>query len=331
MTDAYQLKDIAFDYGRGFGLNGVNLQIKSANITAVVGPNGAGKTTLLNLLAFLAFPGAGEFRFNARLVTRSDAEKCKQCVAYVQQNPYLLRGSVQNNIELGLKLRHVSKTRRAERARAVMDLLGIQALAGRNARSLSGGEAQKAAIARVLILEPRVLILDEPFTYLDKQAVQELERLILKLRDELKKTVIFTTHNQHQAEWLSDRVYSVIKGRVFESQLLNLFSGETDPMNRYFDTGVHRITLANGAGQARHIAIDPGRITLSAEKPGAALENSYPGRITGLLGDKGMIKISVDTGEKFQAVVTCETLEKLGLQIGSQIWVSFKSSAVVAF
>ena len=331
MTDVYQLKGIVFDYGRGVGLGGVDLQIKSASITAVVGPNGAGKTTLLNLLAFLTWPHAGEFRFNARRLTPADAEKCKRQVGYVQQNPYLLRGTARDNVELGLKLRQVNKIRRAERAHEIMALLGSAALAGRHARSLSGGEAQKVAIARALILAPQVLILDEPFTHLDKQAAHELERLILKLRDELKKTVIFTTHNQQQAERLSDQIYSVLKGRVFESQLVNLFSGRADPARRCFDTGVHQISLPVGAGAARHIAIHPDRIALFAAKPGAAFENSYPGRVTGLWEDKGRIKISVHTGEKFQTVVTRETLDKLNLQIGAQVWLSFKSAAVIAF
>ena len=331
MTDVYQLKGIVFDYGRGVGLGGVDLQIKSASITAVVGPNGAGKTTLLNLLAFLTWPHAGEFRFNARRLTPADAEKCRRQVGYVQQNPYLLRGTARDNVELGLKLRQVNKIRRAERAHEVMALLGSAALAGRHARSLSGGEAQKVAIARALILAPQALILDEPFTHLDKQAAHELERLILKLRDELKKTVIFTTHNQQQAERLSDQIYSVLKGRVFESQLVNLFSGRADPARRCFDTGVHQISLPVGAGAARHIAIHPDRIALFAAKPGAAFENNYPGRVTGLWEDKGRIKISVHTGEKFQTVVTRETLEKLNLQIGAQVWLSFKSAAVIAF
>ena len=331
MTDVYQLKGIVFDYGRGVGLGGVDLQIKSASITAVVGPNGAGKTTLLNLLAFLTWPQAGEFRFNAKRLIPADAEKCRRQVGYVQQNPYLLRGTARDNVELGLKLRQVNKIRRMERAHEVMVMLGIAALAGRHARSLSGGEAQKVAIARALILAPRVLILDEPFTHLDKQAAHELERLILQLCAELKKTVIFTTHNQQQAERLSDQIYSVFKGRVFESQLVNLFSGRADPARGSFDTGVHQISLPAGAGAVRHIAIDPDRIALFAAKPGAAFENSYPGRVTGLWEDKGRIKISVHTGEKFQTVVTRDTLEKLNLQIGAEIWLSFKRAAVIAF
>ena len=331
MTDVYQLKGIVFDYGRGVGLRGVDLKIKSASITAVVGPNGAGKTTLLNLLAFLILPHAGEFSFNAERLTPADAEKCRRQVGYVQQNPYLLRGTARDNVELGLKLRQVNKIRRAERAHEVMAMLGIVALAGRHVRSLSGGEAQKVAIARALILAPQVLILDEPFTHLDKQAAHELERLILQLRDELKKTVIFTTHNQQQAERLSDQIYSVLKGRVFESQLVNLFSGRADPARRCFDTGVHQISLPAGAGAVRHIAIDPDRIALFAAKPGAAFENSYPGRVTGLWEDQGRIKISVHTGEQFQTVVTRDTLEKLNLQIGAQVWLSFKRSAVIAF
>lgn len=222
MTSLYQLKDIAFNYGTDFNLIDINAEIKKSDITAIVGPNGSGKTSLLNILSFLTIPHTGSLLYEGIKIKRDNLQQFRKAVAYVQQSPYLLRGTTFQNIELGLKLRHVEKETRTGKVLEVMQVLGISDLSDRYARSLSGGEAQKVAIGQVLVLDPDVLILDEPFTHLDKRSIHELEQLILKLRDELQKTIIFTTHNQYQAQWLSDHVYSVIKGKLFESQLINL-------------------------------------------------------------------------------------------------------------
>ena len=331
MTTVYELKDVAFDYGQGFGLKDINVQIDTSCITAIVGPNGSGKTTLLNLFAFLTVPSSGELRYNNRLLKDNDIAQFKKSVGYIQQNPYLLRGSVQDNVELGLKLRHINKAERSKRALDMMHLLGIEKLADRNARSLSGGEAQKVAIAQVMVLEPQVLILDEPFTFLDKNAIHDLELLILKLRNDLGKTIIFTTHNQYQAQWLSDQVYSVIKGKLFKSLLLNLFTGELDKINNYLDIGAHKVILPEATSHVEHIAIDPKLIVLSKQRHNPSMQNSYPGKIIGMLEDNGLIKVSVDTGEKFQAIISHESLQELDLSMGEEIWIGFKTSSIVIF
>jgi len=138
-------------------------------------------------------------------------------VGLVQQNPYLIKGSVIKNIELGLKFRHVKPAVRESRAREMLRLLKIENLADRSVKSLSGGEAQKVAIGRALVLDPKVILLDEPFTYLDREFVEDFELLIKKLRNEQNKTIIFTTHNQAQAKVLSDQVFSIADGHLTEA------------------------------------------------------------------------------------------------------------------
>ena len=177
----------------------------------------------------------------------------------------------------------------------------------------------------------QVLILDEPFTFLDKNAIHELELLILKLKQDLAKTIIFTTHNQSQAQCLSDRVYSVIKGKVFNSQLTNLFSGKLDSHNNCFDIGAHKICIPADVNAAAHIAVDPRQIVLSKQAPASDIENSYSGKIIGMLEDNGLIKVSIDTGEKFQAIISYETLQALDLSMGEEIWIGFKTSSIVIF
>ena len=331
MTSLFQLKNVTFDYGTEFYLDDISIEIKKSSITAIVGPNGSGKTSFLNILSFLKQPCGGSVIYAGREVHQRNIRDFRKAVGYVQQSPYLLRGTAFKNIELGLKLRHVDKAARVSKVTQVMGLLGITALASRSARTLSGGEAQKVAIGQVLVLDPDVLILDEPFSHLDKNAIHELEQLILKLKTDLGKTVIFTTHNQYQAQWLADDVYSVMKGRLFLSQFINLFSGEFDFENNVFNTGKQQIIIPEGTKQAEHIAIDPKQIVLSKEKLDSSMQNSFSGKITGLVEENGQVKVSVDAGEAFQSIVTHKGLEKLGLSIGAEVWISFKSSSILVF
>lgn len=327
----YQLKNISFDYGAGFSLTDINIEIEPSSITAVVGPNGSGKTSLLNILSFLHTPGSGTLKYKETVLNDTNLKQCRKTIGYVQQKPYLLRGTVFNNIELGLKLKQVDKVTRTEKVLEVMQVLGITALSNRIARTLSGGEAQKVAVAQMLVLEPEVLILDEPFTHLDKKAITELETLILKLKKDFSKTVVFTTHDQYQAQWLADTVFSVIEGKVFRSQIMNLFSGSVDLEKLLFNTGMLSFNLPEGISQAEHIAIDPKQIVLSRQRLDSSMQNSFSGKVVSLTQTNGQIKISVDAGETFHAIVTHKALDTLALSLDTEVWVSFKSSSIVVF
>jgi tungstate transport system ATP-binding protein len=334
MTSMYQLNNISFDYesyGSGFKLSDINIDIIKSNITAIVGPNGSGKTSLLNILAFLNAPHDGVLIYDEKKLEQRNNEQFKKNVSYVQQNPYLLRGTAYKNIELGLKLRHVDKETRLKRVSEVMQLLGISDLADRSARSLSGGEAQKVAIGQVLVLEPDVLIFDEPFSHLDKKSIHELEQLIKKLKNEFQKTIIFTTHDQIQAQCLADNVYSVVKGKVFAAHLVNLFNGVLDQDQNSFNTGKLLINTPESIEIAEHIAIDPKQIVISKEKLDSSMQNSFSGKITGMNEEDEQIKLYINIGEEVQATITHKALEKLQLSIGTNVWVSFKSSSILIF
>jgi tungstate transport system ATP-binding protein len=331
MTSLYQLKNITFNYGTDFSFTDICIDIEKSNVIAIVGPNGSGKTSLLNILSFLNFPHAGSLFYNEKELSRSNLEQFRKTVGYVQQSPYLLRGTTFKNIELGLKLKQVDKETRIRKVAEVMQLLGITALSNRNARTLSGGEAQKVAIGRVLVLDPDVLILDEPFTHLDKDSIYELEQIVLKLKGDLGKTIIFTTHDEYQAQWLADDVYSVIKGKVFESQVINLFSGSHDTQKNSFNIGKQLIHIPEGIEHTEHIAIDPKQIVLSKQRLDSSMQNSFLGKITGMAEENGRVRISVDAGEAFQCIVTHKALEELCLSIGSEAWISFKSSSILVF
>ena len=212
--NAYYLSYITKSFDESFKLNVNDLQIPSGKITVVVGANGSGKSTLLDLLAFLSTPDKGGMEFFENKVRFKYMENQRHHVGYVQQKPYLFNLTVYGNIEIGLRLRGINKARRKERVQKIADLFSLGHLIKRRAHSLSGGEAQKVALARTLVLEPEVLILDEPFTYLDKSFKQELENIIKTLKNEYKKTIIISFHDQHQAREIGDHVCSLMDGNL---------------------------------------------------------------------------------------------------------------------
>ncbi len=217
MSCQYQLNNIQFSYSDKMVLDIKQQTFEQGKITALVGPNGAGKSTLLGLLSFILNADLGEIEFSGLKVTKRNQASLRKSIGLIHQNPYLIKGSVIKNIELGLKFRHIKPAVRQSRAKDMLRLLKIENLADRSVKSLSGGEVQKVAIGRTLVLDPKVILLDEPFTYLDREFVKEFETLIKQLRDTQNKTIIFTTHNQLQAQELSDQVFRLEKGQLTEA------------------------------------------------------------------------------------------------------------------
>jgi len=217
MSCLYKLDNIHFSFAEKKVLDINQQSFEQGKITALVGANGAGKSTLLGLLSFISDAELGEIEFFGKKVTKNNQASLRKSVGLVQQNPYLIKGSVIKNIELGLKFRHVKPAVRESRAKDMLRILKIEDLADRSVKSLSGGEAQKVAIGRALVLDPKVILLDEPFTHLDREFVDEFELLIKKLKNEQNKTIIFTTHNQTQAKALSDQVFSIVGGQLIEA------------------------------------------------------------------------------------------------------------------
>jgi len=331
VTCAYQLRDIKFCYDDSIALDIHELTVEKGGITALVGPNGAGKSTLFNLLAFLKTPTRGEITFSNQLVDGEMLRSFRRKIGFVQQNPYLLRGNVFQNLEIGLKFHGLSQNKRHQKLTEVMELLGIKNLAQRSVNTLSGGEAQKVAIGRALVLDPEVLLLDEPFTYLDRIFVDELEDLIFKLNVNRGQTVIFSTHNQLQAQVLAGKLYSLVNGKVIATSLSNLFNGEIDSSNSTFNTGNLIINIPGLTKTGHHLAIDPSQIVLSRHTLDSSMRNSFAGRITGMLEENGQIRVIVECRERFQVLITHIALTELSLNIGDTVWASFKSSAVVIF
>jgi tungstate transport system ATP-binding protein len=212
----FELKDVTKSFRERKVLELPQLGIDGENITAVVGPNGAGKSTLLRILAFLQRPESGRVFFNGKQVNyqRSELRRIRLKVTLVEQNPFIFRGTAFSNVAYGLRVRGVPRSEMKPQVEDALSRVGLAGFDTREARGLSGGELQRLALARAIILKPVVLLLDEPTAHVDSRRTTSIENLIMELYQELRFTVVFATHDLSQARRLTDRVIALEAGRV---------------------------------------------------------------------------------------------------------------------
>lgn len=206
-----KIRQLVYSVGTHRLIDGIDLTIEQDSRTVIMGPNGAGKSLLLRLLHGLLTPTAGEVCWGE--TPRIDQARQRQALVF--QRPVLLRRSVGANLRFALKLRRYTRAEREERLRHILELASLVHLADRSARVLSQGEQQRVAIARALILEPEVLLLDEPTVSLDQVSVEAIEELILAAYKRGTK-IVLVTHDMGQARRLADEVVVLEQGRVVE-------------------------------------------------------------------------------------------------------------------
>jgi tungstate transport system ATP-binding protein len=192
----YRLQSIRKSYGSNVALDIEELTIAEGRLYTLTGANGAGKSTLLSILAFLAPPTSGEIFYAGKRVDRDhgSVEEYRRRVTLLHQSPYLFGGSVDDNVAFGLKVRGIRGEEQRRRIDEALDVVGLRGFRDRKARELSGGEAQRVAMARALALKPEVLLLDEPLANIDRETTGLLEAVIASLPAQ-GTTVVMTTHD----------------------------------------------------------------------------------------------------------------------------------------
>jgi tungstate transport system ATP-binding protein len=232
---AFTLCGVVKGYGGRTVLSVPELSIAAGRLLAVIGPSGAGKSTLLRILNFIELPDAGELCFAGAAVPRSGPPLAtRRAITTVFQRPMLLDASVWDNVAYGLRIR-----RRYEGARvaAAIERVGLSQLARSAARTLSGGEQQRVALARALVVEPRVLLLDEPTANLDPDNVAIIEAIVGEQRG-AGTTVVIVTHNLFQARRLADDAALLIGGELVEAgPAAAFFERPADPRTAAFCQG----------------------------------------------------------------------------------------------
>jgi len=195
-------------------LNIGSLDIQRGETLTIVGPNGAGKSTLLLALAHLLKPVRGDIQFEGMSVTLWNDLEYRRKISFVFQAPLLMDMTVEQNVALGLKFRGVSKEESRQRVGRWIKAMGVESLSKRRASELSGGEAQRVSLARAFVLEPELLLLDEPFAALDPPTRTKLLDDLAEILSAEHRTAVFVTHNLNEAARVSHRIAVVVGGML---------------------------------------------------------------------------------------------------------------------
>lgn len=251
------IKDAVKKYGEKTVIKSVNLEIQDGEFFTLLGPSGCGKTTLLRMIAGFNSIEGGEFYFNDTLINNMDPSK--RNIGMVFQNYAVFPNmTVRGNIEFGLKERKVPKAEMDERVEKILDIMKIREYADRKPQNLSGGQQQRVALARAIVIEPDVLLMDEPLSNLDAKLRVDLREEIRRIQKEIGITTVYVTHDQEEAMAVSDRI-AVMKDGVIE-QCDKPRKIYHKPNNMFVASfiGTNNVLIGNYDADNKEIIIDSG-------------------------------------------------------------------------
>ncbi|MBM3722682.1 MAG: ABC transporter ATP-binding protein [Actinobacteria bacterium] len=208
-----EIRNLSKAFGKVRAVDGINLDINSGEFITLLGPSGSGKTTVLRLIAGFDEPDSGTISLNGEDITRLPPFD-RDVNTVFQDYALFPHMTIQDNVEYGLRTRKVPKEVRAKQALEAISAVKLEHAADRLPHQLSGGQRQRIALARALVLRPRVLLLDEPLGALDRQLREEMQLELKKIQRDAGITFIFVTHDQEEAMRMSDRIVVFNEGRV---------------------------------------------------------------------------------------------------------------------
>jgi len=343
------LENVSVRYGSVSALNNISLDIQPGELVSLLGPSGCGKTTLLRSIAGFAPLTTGEIFIGEEACT--DLPPSKRNLGMVFQDYALFpHMTVARNVAFGLKMRRVPLEERHPAVEKVLALLSLDGLEERYPRQLSGGQQQRVALARALVVEPGVLLLDEPLAALDKKLREEMQIELRSLQKRIGITTIFVTHDQEEALTLSDRVAVLEKGRIVQvgtpvevyenpqSKFSGLFVGKsnfiegkviscTEGATVCDVSGMGRVTVKStaGVGTQAQFLLRPEKVRLSREIPLHLERNCVCGKVEHLVYLGMITEYHLETEQGFQLVATVLNVNQStqNFEIGESIWATW--------
>jgi sulfate transport system ATP-binding protein len=281
---AISVRDVSKSFGSFAALTDVSVDIPTGTLTALLGPSGGGKSTLLRIIAGLEVPDRGVVEIEGEDSTRLPPQR--RNVGFVFQHYAAFKHmTVRKNVAFGLSIRKVPKPEIERRTKELLELVHLEQFADRLPAQLSGGQRQRMALARALAVEPKVLLLDEPFGALDAQVRKELRSWLRRLHDEVHVTTVFVTHDQEEAMEVADEIVVINDGRV--EQIGPPGDLYDRPANEFVMAFLGPVTRLGGE------LIRPHDVELFTSPEPGALE----GRVVRVLSLGFEVRVDVDTPE----------------------------------
>jgi sulfate/thiosulfate transport system ATP-binding protein len=314
-----EVRNVEKRFGDFVALAGVSADVPAGSLTALLGPSGSGKSTLLRVIAGLERPDAGSIWLDGDDVTGRPPQK--RGVGFVFQHYAAFKHmTVWDNVAFGMKIRRRPRTEIHERVSELLDLVQLSGLAQRYPAQLSGGQRQRMGLARALAVDPKVLLLDEPFGALDARVRKELRTWLRRLHDETGTTTLIVTHDQEEAMEVADQVVLLNGGRVEQAA----------PPRELYDVPANEFVMSfvgpvNRVGDA---FIRPHDVELLAEPNGVTQEAMVERFVH--LGFEVRVELVRDDGERLSAQLTREQAEALELEQGQIVYVRATRQTVFA-
>jgi sulfate/thiosulfate transport system ATP-binding protein len=307
---AITVSDVNKRFGDFVALDDVSLDIPSGSLTALLGPSGSGKSTLLRVIAGLETPDSGRVEISGEDATAVPAQK--RGVGFVFQHYAAFKHmTVRDNVAFGLRIRKRAKGEIRDRVDELLTLVQLEGLAGRYPSQLSGGQRQRMALARALAVEPKVLLLDEPFGALDARVRKDLRSWLRRLHEEVHQTTVLVTHDQEEAMEVADTIAVMDQGRIQQvGAPRDLYE---EPVNRFVMTFIGPV---NRLGEAY---VRPHDIELRAVANGV----TTPARVerTVHLGFEVRVELVREDGERISVQITRDLADALALEPGRLVHV----------
>ncbi len=345
-----EAKNLSIDLGE-FKLESVNLSIETGEIFVVLGPSGAGKTVLLETIAGFYSPDEGSIILGGELA--NDLPPERRNIGFIFQDyalfPHL---TVEENILFGTRYKHIERTE--EKFEKIVDTLNIGNILRRLPKILSGGEQQRVSLARALIMEPQLLLFDEPLSALDKRVRESLRDELRAVLKEMNQTSLYVTHDQTEALVIADRIAVMRDGQIVQvGKPDEIFNA---PANEFVANFVGVETVLEGKVISHHdgiavigadgievevaadipvggtvlLGIRPESVVLSAvdKVRESSARNNFEARVKKLTPLGAVVKVSLNCGFPLVALLTKQSVEELGLAEGRGVLASFKATAV---
>ncbi|MFO1157840.1 MAG: ABC transporter ATP-binding protein [Reyranellaceae bacterium] len=344
------LRSVARRYGTVDAVADFSLELAPGEFVSLLGPSGCGKTTTLRMIAGFVPPSAGTIEMEGQQISSPSAvvppEKRRMSMIF-QSYAIWPNMTVGENVGFGLQVRKLSRAEIDRRVDAILDVVQMRGLKGRYPAELSGGQQQRVALARAIVVEPEVLLLDEPLSNLDANLREEMRFEIRRLHDEFKITTVYVTHDQSEAMVTSDRIVVMNKGRIEQVDAPHKLYAR--PKSRFVAGFIGRTNFLEGTRQGTDVRFDgfsaaasrlegsdaatllyslrPQAIGLSAHKPNGgslAVEAEISGR--SYLGEYWDYQARPLGGAK---AVRVSTGPNVVFEVGSRVWLEIDPAAMV--